>query len=324
MGVYSKNGSNGLTTIGWLKLWLEAQTHLNEGRKIYQSVINSFDDYLGKRGAEPLAQLAQRDIQGFIDAQLEAGLAASTINNKLMMLESAFEDAVRRGLMLANIVSEDDYLEEDRLRRKPFTLHHIETLHERWALRGRTDPVNGPLALEWIIASKFAALQGMRLGDATNQRRGNIDFGTEGRAFATWMPEKTEHLQRTVILPLHSDLRDHLLPLEQADPQLLITPRLAAIKRPEQSNLFKKELIAAGIDPEEIQRATRNFAALSFHSFKHFYVDSLEKALVPQDRRKLLAAHSSDEAHAKYMHAWTKKDAEVLRADIEKLPRFFG
>jgi integrase len=267
-------------------------------------------------------QLDQRDTQGFKDAQLQAGLAATTINKKLEMLEAAFSAAVRRGLMLANIVSEDDYLEEDRMRRKPFTLQQIEALHERWAFLGRTDPVNGPLALEWITASKFAALQGMRLGDAISQVRGNIDFGTEENAFVTWVPEKTAHLQRIVILPLHSNLRKHLLPLEPADPQLLFSPLLAAIKRPDLSNRFKRELLATGIDPETSKLSVRSFSALTFHSFKHFYVDSLDKALVPRDRRKLLAAHSSDEAHARYEHPWTRKDAEVLRADIEKLPQF--
>lgn len=322
MGVYSQDGSNGMTAVGYLQSWLDTQTHLNEGRMIYQGHINSFSEYLGNRGTEPLMQLDQRDTQGFKDAQLQAGLAATTINKKLEMLEAAFSAAVRRGLMLANIVSEDDYLEEDRMRRKPFTLQQIEALHERWAFLGRTDPVNGPLALEWITASKFAALQGMRLGDAISQVRGNIDFGTEENAFVTWVPEKTAHLQRIVILPLHSNLRKHLLPLEPADPQLLFSPLLAAIKRPDLSNRFKRELLATGIDPETSKLSVRSFSALTFHSFKHFYVDSLDKALVPRDRRKLLAAHSSDEAHARYEHPWTRKDAEVLRADIEKLPQF--
>jgi integrase len=320
MGVYSEDGSNGVSIIGYLNSWLDAQTHLNEGRRIYEGYINSLGQYLGDRGAGPLLQVDTRDIQGFRDAQLEARLAPSTINKKLEMLESAFNVAVRRGLMLANIVSEDDYLEEDRMRRKPFNIQQITALHERWTFVGRTDPVNGPLALEWITASKFAALEGMRLGDAINQIRANIDFGADGNAFVTWMPEKTAHLQRIVILPLHSSLRKHLLPLEAADPQLLFTPMLAAIKRPDLCNRFKRELLATGIDPEESKLSVRSFAALTFHSFKHYYVDSLDKALVPRERRKLLAAHSSDEAHAKYEHPWTRKDAEVLRADIEKLP----
>ena len=321
MGVYSEDGTSGITVLGYLNSWLEAQTHLNEGRKIYQSVIKSFSQYLGNRGNDPLVQLDQRDVHGFIEAQLEAKLATSTINKKLEMLEAAFNAAVRRGLMLANIVSEEDYLEEDRMRRKPFTVQHIEALHERWAFLGKTDPVNGPIALEWITASMFAALEGMRLGDAIDQVRENIDFGTEAHAFVTWMPEKTAHLQRIVILPLHSSLHRHLLPFESADPKRLFTPTLAGIRRPDLCTQFKRELLATGIDPEETKLSVRSFSALTFHSFKHFYVDSLDKALVPRDRRKLLAAHSSDEAHAKYEHPWTRKDAEVLRADIEKLPQ---
>jgi len=321
MGVYSEDGHNGITVIGYLNSWLDTQTHLNEGRRIYEGYIHSLGQYLGSRGTDPLMQLDPRDIQGFIDAQLEARLATSTINRKLAMLESAFNAAVRRGLMLANIVSEDDYLEEDRMRRKPFNIQQIEALHERWTFVGRTDPVNGPLALEWITASEFAALQGMRLGDAISQSRGNIDFGTDDHGFVTWIPEKTAHLQRIVILPLHSSLRKHLLPLESADPKLLFTPLLAAIRRPDLCNRFKRELLATGIDPEETKLSVRSFSALTFHSFRHFYVDSLDKAMVPRDRRKLLAAHTSDEAHAKYEHPWTRKDAEVLRADIEMLPQ---
>jgi len=321
MGVYSKEGNKGITIIGYLNQWLETQTHLNEGRRIYEGYISSLGDYLGNRGTDPLMQADTRDIQGFRDAQLEARLAPSTINRKLAMLESAFDAAVRRGLMLANIVSEDDYLDEDRMRRKPFNLQQIGALLERWTYVGKTDPVDGPLALEWITASKFGSLKGMRLGDATSQRRANIDFGTEGNGFVIWTPEKTAHLQRIVILPLHSSLREHLLPFEPADPQLLFTPRLAALKRPDLCNRFKRELLATGIDPEETKLSVRGFSAFTFHSFRHFYVDSLEKALVPRDRRKLLAAHSSDEAHAKYEHPWTRKAAEALRADIEKLPQ---
>jgi integrase len=323
MGVYSADGTNGLTIIGYLYAWLEAQTHLNEGRGIYLSNIRGFEQYLGRRGRDPLLQLDNGDIRGYKRSLQEAGLANSTINAKLFMLSAAFGAAVRRGLMLGNPVSDDDFLDEEgRLRRKPFTIQQIEALHERWTFVGRTDPVNGPLALEWMTSSKFAALEGMRLGDATHQIRGNIDFGSaEGGGFVTWIPEKTAHLDRIVILPLHSNLRLHLLPLEPADPQTLITPKLASIGRPDLCTLFKKELLATGIDPEETRTSQKTFSALTFHSFRHFYVDTLAKALVSRDRRKLLAAHSSDEVHSKYEHPWTRKDAEVLRADLEKLPQ---
>lgn len=36
MGVYSEDGTSGVTAIGYLNSWLDAQTHLNEGRKIYE------------------------------------------------------------------------------------------------------------------------------------------------------------------------------------------------------------------------------------------------------------------------------------------------
>jgi integrase len=319
MGIYAQNGTNGMSTRGYLDAWLELQTHLNEGRKVYQGYIDCFCAYLGTRQTESLAQLDQRDIQGFIAAQVEASLAASTINNKLHMLETSFEAAEHRGHMLSNIVSEYDYLDENRLIRKPFTVEQLAALRERWAFIGRNESEEGAVALEWITASKFAGYQGMRLGDATNQTVANIDFGEQGKGFVTWKPEKTEHLERVVTLPLHSKLHRHLLAMKNAGVQTQFTPRLAAIRRPEQCTRFKQELIATGIDPEDYKLRKRVFSAYSFHSHKHFYVDALEKALVPQDRRKLLAAHSSDEAHSRYLHAWTRNEAEVLRQDIEKV-----
>ena len=91
----------------------------------------------------------------------------------------------------------------------------------------------------------------MRLGDATNQTVANIDFGEQSKGFVTWKPEKTEHLQRIVILPLHSNLHQHLLAMKNAGVQTQFTPRLAVIRRPEQCTKFKQVLIATGIDPED-------------------------------------------------------------------------
>lgn len=319
VGIYERNGIRGVSVKRYLDSWLSLQTHLNESRKIYEGYIGSFCESLGEIGAsDPLFQLDSQNVQEFIDDQLEKGLATTTINNKLRMLESAFAAALKRNLMLCNPIDDEDFLEEKRLLRKPFTLEQLRLLHQRWEDIGKMDSKAGTLAREWIIASKFAALQGMRLGDATQQVRSNIDFG-DGLGFVVWTPEKTAHLQRVVTLPLHSVVYDQLVGMKNLPRDEKFTPNLAAIRRNELSTAFKLQMKEAGIDPEEYQLKHRVFSAYSFHSHKHFYVNTLEKALVPQDRRKLLSAHSSDSAHERYVHAWSRKEAEVLRPDIEKI-----
>jgi hypothetical protein len=321
MGIFDQNGTRGMSIRGWFDSWLIRQSHLNEGRKIYQGYINSFCGYLGESELEALLYLDVRHAHGFIQAQLEAGLSATTINNKLCMLENALEDAVRKGFMLGNIITEDDYLDEDRMVRKPFNDTHLSALRERWLYLVKTDEKKGPFAKDWLTASKLGAYQGMRLGDSTNQISGNLDFGVDEKGFITWMPEKTAHLDRILILPMHSIVRAHLLPFEGTPPDTKLTPVLSAIRRPELSTMFKKELIATGIDPEEhkVHEQGRSFASYTFHSHKHFYVDRMEKALVPENIRKWLAAHTSDNAHKQYLHPWTRQEAEAWREYIEKV-----
>lgn len=316
MGVYQQNGTRGMSPRGYLEAWLKLQDHLNEGRKIYQGYINSFCDYLGDPQHDSLFLLERRTILGFIDSQQEKGLAASTINNKLAMLQTAFADAEKRALMLCNIVADDDFLDEEKLQRKPLLVEQFDALYERWEYLGRQDTEMGARSLEWITASRLARYEGMRLGDATNQLRGNFDLANDKGGTVTWMPEKTEHLKRIVILPLHSRMRAHVLQWREAPPDRKLTPLLSAIKRPELCTAFKQELIATGIDPEEIKSFPRSFCAVSFHSHKHHYQDCLHKALVPEERRKYLTAHTSDSIKA-YEHAWTKKQAEALQPDIE-------
>lgn len=320
MGIYNQDGTRGISVRGYLESWLKLQTHLNEGRKIYQTYINTFCDFLDSRQNESLIELDRRDTLDFIRSQKDAKLAHSTINNKLTMLQTAFGAAEDRGLTLFNIVSDDDFLDEHRLRRKPFTVQQLAALHERWRHIASTGSVeDAETASEWLTASKFAMYQGMRLGDSTNQLRANVDFGSDGKGFVTWMPEKTAHLKRIVILPLHSRLREHLLAMQHFEAAATFTPRLSKINRQDLCTKFKKELIATDIDPEEYTAGARKWSAISFHSHKHFYVDALDKALVPIERRKLLSAHSSDDANTRYLHPWTRKDAEVLRDDIEKI-----
>jgi hypothetical protein len=320
MGVYDQNGKRGVSVKGYLKGWLLVQSHLHEARRIYQSIINTFCASLGRGQDEPLFTLERRHIQEFKDNQKDAGLAASTINGKLTMLEKAFDDAVMRGHMLGNIIYDEDYLEEKRLLRKPFTSKQLLILHERWTHLGNTkDGDEGARAREWLTASKFGALQGMRLGDATSQIRANVDFEEEGHGFITWTPEKTEHLGRVVSLPLHSVMRRHLLQFQDASPTTKLTPLLANICRQDLCKKFKEELLAADIDPEDHELKARVYPAVSFHSHKRFYIDSMEKALVPLEIRKYLGIHSSDESHNRYLSPWTRKDAEAWRSSIEKV-----
>ena len=318
MGVYGKKGRRGMSIKNYLDAWLKLQTHLNESRKHYQAHINVFCEHLKERSHGPLFELEPRHIQEFIDSELAKGLAATTINNKLRVLDAAFTKAVKSNLMLCNIVDEEDYLEEERLKRKPFTREQLKLLHQRWADIAKSDTEAGSLAREWMIASKLAAFQGMRIGDATQQIRGNIDFD-DGLGFVVWTPEKTAHLQRVITLPLHSIVRQQLLPFKSSERDTKLTPRLAKKHRPDLCTAFKLELKATDIDPEDYQLTNRVFSAVSFHSHKHFYVNSLEKAGVPQDRRKQLSAHSSDSAHSRYLHAWSRGEAEALRTDLELL-----
>ena len=58
----------------------------------------------------------------------------------------------------------------------------------------------------------------------------------------------------------------------------------------------------------------------SFHSLRHFYVSASANAQVPEDVRKILAAHKSGSVHQIYTH----HDKDTLRAGINSLPKIDG
>lgn len=210
--------------------------------------------------------------------------------------------------MLSNIIYDEDYLDEDRLLRKPLESKQLVILHERWTHLGNLSQSHeGSRHLQWRRASKFGAYQGMRLGDAVNQIRGNIEFGSEpGKGFVTWTPEKTEHLGRIVTMPLHSEMETELLPFKDAPPETKLTDLLAETARQDLCTEFKGELIASGIDPEDHQLKSRVYAAVSFHSHKRFYLNTMDKALVPPDILERLGLHSSN-ATRKYDNRFDRR-----------------
>jgi len=80
---------------------------------------------------------------------------------------------------------------------------------------------------------------------------------------------------------------------------------------------FKRLVIAAGVDPEEVQSAHNKFSRKSYHSLRHSFTSHLANLGVSADVRMKLVGHRSVDVHQRYTHV----ELAPLQAAIAALPR---
>jgi integrase len=291
----------------------------------YKSVTLNFLQFLGPvRCKAPLESLTSDEIQRFADNRLEEGRAAKTVSNDLKPIGKFLNDAERKGLILKSPMGAVETPKAESETRDPFSEGELSTL--LGFLSATIDAESAPLPAterthrrDWKTAVNLGLYMGARLGDSTNLRWSNIDFGRKQIRFS---PEKSRKKQELVI-PIHSDLETYLLSLpssERADKFLCPTLGGAlAGHRASLSREFGVILEAAGIDRRAGRKKHgigRTFNRLGFHSLRHTFNSMMADAGVSIELRSKLTGHSTIAMNDRYTHL---ADATKRRA-IESIP----
>lgn len=295
---------------------LEARGTKDGTLKRYRPIFDGFLAHLGDaRSNARIASVSAQEVESFRDAERKAGKTPGTADFALKVLNGVFEDARRKAVILANPVQAVKPLASAMSEeRRPFTDAQVK------ALLTVADT-------EWQGMILFAYHTGIRLNDAANLSRQNI----EGGKLLRFREAKTAHrkqraTERETVVVMASDLRDYLksltVPMKKDAP---LFPSLYGKKSGSAgglSNAFARLLEKAGIDRElgEARKGKgRRFSALSFHSLRHTMISRLANSDAPEAVTKAMSGHSTDEAHRRYVHLDTSAQARV----VAKAPRIW-
>ena len=295
---------------------LEARGTKDGTLKRYRPIFDGFLAHLGETRANArIASVAAQEIESFRDAEMKAGKTSGTAGFALKVLNGVFEDARRKAVILHNPVHAVKPLASSMSEeRRPFTDDQVK------ALLAVADT-------EWQGMILFAYHTGIRLNDAANLSRQNI----EGGKLLRFREAKTAHRkqrasERETVVVMASDLRDYLkslpIPMKKDAP---LFPSLCGKKSGSAgglSNAFARLLDKAGIDREQgaaRKGKGRRFSALSFHSLRHTMISRLANSDAPEAVTKAMSGHSTDEAHRRYVHLDTEAQSRV----VAKAPRLW-
>ena len=269
---------------------------------------------MGNRADSHLDAITTRDVRNFRDSLREKGRAAKTANHKLKCLRSLLGDAVKQAIILQNPALAIKALDEtDSVRREPFTQQEVAKL------------VRAATSEEWRGVTLLGAYAGLRLGDATYLKAGNVNTK---KSLIRFTPGKTRRKGTVVEIPMHPELKAYFRrnkpsPFD-ANP---IFPTLSEFKtgcRGGLSEQFREIMSAAKIERFVTRRtkdgAARDTAKRSFHSLRHTFTSMLASASVPEEVRRAMTGHTSTASHQKYTH----HELETLKGAVEKLPGLDG
>ncbi len=299
----------------FLRSWYERAASLKSHRTAlrYKQVVEDFLNHIGPNRAKAnIGGVRETDIQSFLDKEAKDGKSATTVAIAAKVLRIPFNLAFRQGLILRQPVSALDIPDGNAKQRKAFSWAQVLKLIS--AAEG-----------DWKTAVMLGAYCGMRLGDCVNLRWESVSLETE---MVTYVPEKNSRGKRRkeLAVPIHSQLKRHLEALKaSAKPeQGYLCPDLQGRSVGGRSGLSKAfidgVMAKAGI---MVRPATskavgkgRHFTPLSFHSLRHSFNSEMANKGVPQEQRRRLTGHTSDQMNDRYSHI----DSKVLRRAVGKLP----
>ena len=274
----------------------------------YRQAITKFLGHLGERENVPLDRLTEKDVLSFRDA-LGAEFAPVTANNLLKMLRVILRAARLDGLMQADIAARVKILravKDEGEGRRGFTLEELRTV---LAVAGEG---------EWRTLILLGLYTGQRLGDVAGLRWSAVDLVAGDVRFIT---RKT---RRSVLVPICTPLREHLLALSAPDdPAAPVLPRAAGLGVSHLSREFGELLARAGLREERTHERRkertgqrRELNALSFHSLRHSATSIMKNAGVSAAVVMDIIGHDTAEMSAHY----TKIERGAKLAALEMMP----
>ena len=297
------------TAADWFREWLagKEQTKAVGTHERYRHVLDEFKEHLGRKADLNLAQLSVTDLRSFRDAMRKTGRAPKTCNLAVKTISAALNAARRQGFIPQNPAEAIESLKHTAESKHPFTEEQVGSL------------VSAALG-DWRGAILFAYFTGARLQDVANMRWDAIDLEHKAVRF---VPQKTRHTGKEVVIPIHPQLEESLLATAGNDnPRAFLFPTLAA-KKPGGahglSRTFAKIMTTAGITVGEARPRKdegRAVSRLSFHSLRHSFNSAMANRGVSQEVRMKLTGHATADMNKIY----TKHEIEPLRAAVAAIP----
>jgi integrase len=279
----------------------EARKSAGTGER-YRCVVERFLESLGPRSKKPLTALVSRDIESFLNARLELGMASRTVILDVKVIRTALNAARRQGLVTVNAAEAVELPDVEGVERGTFTPAEIKILVDT-------------AEEEWKTLILLAYYTGGRLSDCCRMGWDGVDLA---KGSLTYTQTKTGH---KLTLPLHPDLLAHLEVLAGTDkPSPFIMSHMAGLKpggRHGLSEGFKRIMRKAGIDMQTVEKkGVRTLSRRTFHALRHSFTSALANANVSPELRMRLTGHKSAAVHSGYTH----HELENLRAAVGKLP----
>lgn len=289
---------------GWLRDKLVKNAHGTVER--YTNTVNLFLKHIAAKAQKPVTSIVASDIESFLNARLESGVAPKTAVVDIKSLSSAFRRAERQAIILKNPVTAVELPRQNSSEREVFTHNQIGKLLDTVGFQS-----------DWFTTILLAYYTGARLTDCVTMKWTNVNLEL---GCVQYEQQKTG---KTVTVPLHKDLHEHLtFLLEFADLKGFLCPDLAARESGGKHGLsesFKRIMKRAGIDALSVQgKGKQQFCKLTFHSLRHSFNSALANAGVSQEIRMKLTGHSSFAMNDRYTH----HNSKVLQSAIEVMPNF--
>ncbi|CAN5911916.1 site-specific integrase [soil metagenome] len=287
--------------------WLAAKERTkatNTGIR-YASVVRDFLAALGPAADKALSALQPRHVEVFLALQTDKGRSPSSLRMDIKIVASVFAYAMRQGFVITNPALAVELDEAKSVARECFTKADIESL---LAVANQ----------DWLTAILLGSFAGLRLGDAVNLTWQNVELVG---STLTFMPQKTRRKGRTLTIPLHPRLQEHLESLAGDDPLQPLTLSLVGKQTGGATGLsrqFAKLMKLAGIEKESRktnEKQARSVSSKSFHSLRHTFNSAMLNAGVDESIRMELSGHTTAHVNRKYSHA----HLETLRSAVAKI-----
>ena len=286
-----------VTTEGHFKGWLAGkEVTRSAGTAIrYAPVVRDFLASLGQRAGKPLAALAAADVERYVTALGQRGLAGCTIGLHVAIIRTALNTARRQGIIPSNVAEAVE---------RPAVLERTKGTFTEAEIGLLVAAAEG----EWKTLLLVGNFTGLRLGDCAGLKWAGVDLAA-GTITTTMQKNGKE-----ITIPMHPELLAHFESLAGTDatePHVL--PTLAGERGGGRSGLSQsftallRKAGVAGVDAKGNQR--------SFHSFRHGFTSRLANAGIAPELRMKLTGHQSAAIHQGYTHL----EMETLRAAVGKL-----
>jgi integrase len=288
----------------YLEEWLTSNVRKNSAATLerYRNTVKLFLVAIGPAADQPLRLLQPRHIDLFLNRRLDSGVAPKTAIVDVKTLSIALHRAERYGYLDKNPVGAVKLPKAVSSEREVFTINEIHRL------------VSAAPNEDWQTLILLGAFTGARLGDCVRMTWDNVIPELKVIAY------KQEKTGKAVVLPVHEDLRTHLVRLSERGTIGPLCRSLASRGQAGKHGLsegFKRVVDRAGLDLMVVKgKGTRNFAKRTFHSLRHTFSSLLAGHGVSEELRMKLTGHTSRDIHQKYTHV----DTGTLQKAIDAIP----